>query len=101
MTNKGEKSRGSILAKKHVEALDALLRAYEARLKPSKMLEEKWKRYSNPKHEARQLEIHKLLVKATQTLMEQVNQAKLVEIEPQRTPNKNFTGRNTIKRERL
>ena len=33
---------GSILAKKHMETLEALLKAYDARLKSSETLEQRW-----------------------------------------------------------
>lgn len=56
-----------MLADKHFEPLDALLQAYEARLKPSETLEERWRKYPDPTVEARQLELYRRLVEATQT----------------------------------
>ncbi|MCO5559225.1 hypothetical protein L7F22_012820 [Adiantum nelumboides] len=63
---------GLVLAEKHFEPLDAVLQAYEARLKPLETLEERWKHYPDPAIETRQLEIFKQLVKATQALEEQL-----------------------------
>ena len=36
---------GSILADKHMETLEALLKAYDARLKSTETLEQRWRRY--------------------------------------------------------
>ena len=63
---------GSVLADKHVETLEALLKAYDARLKSSKTLEQRWRRYPDPKEEARQLEIYRHLIQAIQALDEKI-----------------------------
>ena len=49
---------GSILAEKKFETLDGMLQAYEARLKPLETLEERYRSYSDPVMEARQLDIY-------------------------------------------
>ena len=54
------------------EPLDALLQAYEARLKPLETLEERWKHYPDPAVETRQLEIFKWLTEAAQVLEPQL-----------------------------
>ena len=56
---------GSVLAEKFFEPLDALLKAYEARLKPLETMEERWKNYPDPAQESRQLEIYKKLVRGS------------------------------------
>ena len=63
-----EQPAGLVLVDKNFEPLDALLQAYEARLKPLETLEERWKNYPDPAQEARQLEIFKRLTEATQAL---------------------------------
>lgn len=70
--NKGKQSAGSVLAEKHYEPLDALLQAYEARLKKFETLEERWKNYPNASHETRQLEISKRLIEAAQAIEQQL-----------------------------
>ena len=60
------------MAKKHMETLDALLQAYEARLKPLETLEERWRQYPDPELETRRLEMYKRLVETTQALMQQM-----------------------------
>lgn len=67
-----KESAGSVLTEKHFEHLDALLQAYEARLKPLEILEERWQNYPDPAQEARQLEIFKRLTEAAQALEEQL-----------------------------
>lgn len=52
-TKENEQSARSVLVEKHFETLDALLQAYEARLKPLETLEERWKNYLDPAIEAR------------------------------------------------
>lgn len=59
--DEGESSKmdlgGFVMAEKHMETLDALLQAYEARLKPLKTLEERWRLYLDPQIEARRLDL--------------------------------------------
>ena len=64
---------GSVLAEKRFETLDGMLQAYEARLKPLKTLEERYRSYPDPVMEARQLEIYKKFIDAMQTLDRLVN----------------------------
>lgn len=71
---KSEEKGGSVLADKHFEPLKGLLQAYEARLKPLENLEERWRKYPDPVQEARQLEIYKRLIQATQALTDQLKQ---------------------------
>ena len=59
------------MAEKHHETLDALLQAYEARLKPLETLEERWRLYPDPQIETRRLDLYKRLIETTQALMEQ------------------------------
>ena len=63
-------SGGSILADKHMETLEALLKAYDARLKSSETLEQRWRRYPDPEKKTRQLEIYRRLIQAIQALDE-------------------------------
>lgn len=65
----------SILAKKHVEILEASLEAYEARLKALETLKERWRIHLDPKNENKQLETFKCLVEAIQVLMDRVRKA--------------------------
>lgn len=60
-----------------METLEALLKAYDAILKSSKTLEQRWRRYPDLKEEARQLEIYRRLIQAIQALDE--NLAKPIE----------------------
>ena len=53
-----EQQPRSVLAEKHFEPLDAMLQAYEARLKPLETLEERCRKYPDPIVEERQLEIY-------------------------------------------
>ena len=69
-----ERPAGSVLADKHFEPLDALLQAYEARLKPLETLEERWRKYPDPTVEARQLDIYQRLVEAAQALDQRMKQ---------------------------
>ena len=69
-----EKSGGSVLADKYNEPLDAILKAYEARLKPLETLEERWRKYLDPTVEARQLELYQRMVKATQAIDQRLEQ---------------------------
>ena len=55
-----------------METLEALLKAYDARLKSSKTLEHRWRRYPDSKNEARQLEIFRCLIQAIQALDEKI-----------------------------
>ena len=57
-----------VLAKKHFEPLDAMLQAYEARLKPLETLEERYIKYLDPIVENRQLEIYLRLIEVAQAL---------------------------------
>lgn len=59
LENNKAKSKGLIIAKNHVETLEALLKSYEARQKPQEILQELRKRYLDPKHESWELEIYK------------------------------------------
>ena len=79
-----EQSSGSVLAEKHFEPLDALLQAYEARLKPLETLEERWRKYPDPAVEARQLEIYQRLIEATQALDQQIKRTSSLHTEPQK-----------------
>ena len=63
-----EQPSGSILEEKHFKPLDALLKAYEERLKPLETLEERWRKYPDPAVEARQLEIYQRLMEVAQAL---------------------------------
>ena len=87
-TNKSKGTKtgegGSVLAKKHHETLDALLQAYEARLKPLETLEERWRLYPNPQIETRRLDLYKRLVETTQALLDQ---NKEIQTPKQRNPN--------------
>lgn len=74
-------SRGSVLAEKHVETLEAFLKAYKARLKATQTLEQIWRRYPNPKNEVRQLELYKRLLQATQALADQIVRSQETKIE--------------------
>ena len=61
-----------MLAEKHFEPLDAILQAFEARLKPLENLQERWRRYPDLEErwrrypdlvqEARQLEFYRKIV---------------------------------------
>ena len=73
---KSIESGGSVLAEKHMETLDALLKAYKARLRATETLEQRWRRYPDPKNEARQLEIYRRLLETTQALINQLAQSK-------------------------
>ena len=53
-----ELSAGSVLVDKIHEPLDALLKAYEERLKPLETMEDRWRNYPAAL-ESRQLEIYK------------------------------------------
>ena len=55
-----------------METLEALLKAYDARLKSSKTLEQRWRRYPDPEIEARQLEIYRRLAQAIQALDDKI-----------------------------
>ena len=55
-----------------METLEALLKAYDARLKSSETLEQRWRRYPNPEEETRQLEIYRRLIQAIQALDEKI-----------------------------
>ena len=57
-----EQSAGSVLVDKIHEPLDALLKAYEARLKPLETMEDRWRNYLDAALESRQLELHKRLI---------------------------------------
>ena len=70
--SKERQPAGSVLAEKNYEPLDALLQAYEARLKPLETLEERWKHYPDPAVETRQLEMFKRLTEAAQALEQQL-----------------------------
>lgn len=65
-------SGGSVLADKHMETLEALFKAYDARLKSTKTLEQRWRRYLDPEDEARQLEINRRLIQAIQALDDKI-----------------------------
>ena len=80
---KGE--AGSVLADKLFEPLDAMLKAYEARLKPLETMEERWKNYPDAAQESRQLEIYKKLVEAVQAIEEQQKLNQPLKTEPQKT----------------
>ena len=58
-----------------METLEDLLKAYEARLKSTKFIEQRWQRYPKPNGESRQLELFKLLVETTHDLVEKVSQS--------------------------
>ena len=70
---------GSILADKHMETLEGLMKAYEARLKANETIEQRWRRYPDPVNEERQLEMYKRLMEATQALLDQVSHPHLGE----------------------
>ena len=42
------------MADKHHETLDAMLQAYEARLKPLETLEERWRQYPDPQIQSKE-----------------------------------------------
>ena len=65
---KKELSVGSILVDKIHEPLDALLKAYEARLKPLGTMEDRWRNYPDAAIESRQLEIYKHLIETLQAI---------------------------------
>ena len=69
-------SGGSVLADKHMETLEGLMKAYEARLKANKTIEQRWRRYPDPVNEERQLEMYRRLIEATQALLEKVSHPK-------------------------
>ena len=48
--------------------MDALLKAYEARLKPLETMEDRWRNYPDAALESRQLELHKRLIETLQTI---------------------------------
>lgn len=81
-----EQPVGLVLVDKHFKPLDALMQAYEARLKPLETLEERWKHYPNPAQEVIQLEIFKRLTEATQALEEQLRQILEPKINPPTRP---------------
>ena len=91
-----EQPAGSVLVDKHFEPLDALLQAYEARLKPLETLEERWKNYLDPAQEARQLEIFKRLTEATQALEEKLRSASGHALQPPTRPNETTDGMDEI-----
>ena len=72
------------MAEKHFEPLDALLQAYEARLKPLETLEERWRRYPDPAVEARQLEMYQRFIEAAQALDQQIKRTSSLHPEPQK-----------------
>ena len=90
--NEKKQPAGSVLAEKHFEPLDALLQAYEARLKPFQTMEERWKNFPDPALEARQLELFKRLTEATQALAKQLEQPSLQPIEKQKETNELVEG---------
>ena len=55
-----------------METLEALLKAYDARLKSSETLEQRWRKYPDPEEETRQLEIYRRLIQAIQALDEKI-----------------------------
>ena len=57
-----------------METLEGLLKAYKARLKTTKTLKQRWKRYHEPMCEKQQLELYKCLAEATQALLDKVSQ---------------------------
>ena len=63
-----ELSAGSVLVDKIHEPLDALLKAYEARLKPLETMEDRWRNYLDAAIESRQLELYKRLVETLQAI---------------------------------
>ena len=64
-----EQSVGLVLVTSGVrEPLEALLKAYEARLKPLETMEDRWKHYPNPAIESRYLEIYKQLIETLQSI---------------------------------
>ena len=60
-----------MLVQKVFEPLNAMLEAYEARLKPDQTLEERWKAYLDPVIESRRLDLCQKLVEITQALLKQ------------------------------
>ena len=71
-----QESRDSVLAGKHIETLEGLMKAYEARLKANETIEQRWRRYPDPINEERKLELYICLVKATQALLDKVSHPK-------------------------
>ncbi|MCO5568337.1 hypothetical protein L7F22_022036 [Adiantum nelumboides] len=63
-------SGGSVLVDKVLEPSDALLQAYEARLKTNQTLEQRWLTNRQSKVESERLEMCKKLIEAAQELME-------------------------------
>ena len=70
------------MAEKHFEPLDAMLQAYEARLKPLEALEERYKKYQVLAVEARRLEIYQRLMEVAQTLDQLIKRTPSLHIEP-------------------
>ena len=57
---------GSILADKVFEPLQAMLDAYEARIKPNQTQEERIRAYPKPKLEIKRLEIYRKMIEEAQ-----------------------------------
>ena len=60
---------------KHIEILEGLMKAYEARLKANETIEQRWRRYPDPMNEESQLELYRRLMEATQALLDKVSQS--------------------------
>ena len=67
---KSVSSGGSIIAEKVFEPLDAILKAFEARLQPKQTLEERWLTYPYAELEKQRFEMCKKLIETAQSLLE-------------------------------
>ena len=63
-------SGGSVLVDKVFEPLNAMLEAFEARLKPGQTQEERWRAYPEPALEKERLNMYTQLIKAVQSLID-------------------------------
>ena len=79
-----EQQPGSVLAERQFEPLEAILQAYEPRLKPLETLEERCIEYPNLAMEARQLQIYQRLIKVAQALDQLIKKVPSSHIEPKK-----------------
>ena len=77
-----EQQPGSILAEKHFEPSDAMLQAYEARLKPLETLEKRYRKYPDLALEVRQFEIYQKFIEVAQALDQLIKKTPSLHIEP-------------------
>ena len=69
-TKRKKEEKGSILAKQVLEPLCAMLRAFEARLKPNQTLKERLRAYLDPQLELKWLEIFQKMIEDNQALLQ-------------------------------